>query len=251
MGKNGTMKIGTLARLSGVPPATIQYYINQGILPKPRKTSRNMAYYDDTYVERIRAIKELQKKHYLPLKVIKRILQSEGDTASIRELREIFAVKGRAFTDMTFPVRIPPSRRSTLIARTGISPADMRSLERLRLIEAKDGIYGEDDILIVDAVTRLRSQGFTEDLGFSIRDLEFLRKNAEKIAGQEVRLFSKNLAERLFNAESAGLAQAGIEAMNALFSILNRKFIKRIISDLTEEDNGGAQGRPTRRSLSK
>ena len=44
-----------LTGATGVPKSTILYYIAQGLLPEPRKTSPNMAYYDPACVERLRA----------------------------------------------------------------------------------------------------------------------------------------------------------------------------------------------------
>ena len=57
--------------MTGVPPGTIRYYINEELLPKPLKTHRNMAYYDQSYVGRIKLIRELQEKRYLPLSIIR------------------------------------------------------------------------------------------------------------------------------------------------------------------------------------
>ena len=64
-----------LSRRSGVPAPTIKHYIREGLLPEPAvRTSPNMAYYDAGLVNRIKTIKELQRSRFLPLKVIKDIL---------------------------------------------------------------------------------------------------------------------------------------------------------------------------------
>jgi len=62
---------------TGVSKETVHYYIREGLLPKPRKQGRNVAEYDDGYVERIRFIKELQDRHFFPLAVIKNILKQQ------------------------------------------------------------------------------------------------------------------------------------------------------------------------------
>ena len=69
--------MGELAEASGVPSATIKHYLREGLLPKPVKTSRNMAWYSPDYVDRIKLIKRLQEERYMPL---------EGDQANPREL---------------------------------------------------------------------------------------------------------------------------------------------------------------------
>ena len=39
------LKIGEIAKKSGVPPSTIRYYVRQGLLPEPTKVNKSMAYY--------------------------------------------------------------------------------------------------------------------------------------------------------------------------------------------------------------
>jgi DNA-binding transcriptional MerR regulator len=70
------LKIRDLVERTGVSRETVHYYIREGLLPKPRKRGRNIADYDDSYVERIRMIKELQDNYFLPLAVIKNILKN-------------------------------------------------------------------------------------------------------------------------------------------------------------------------------
>ncbi|MFO8047680.1 MAG: MerR family transcriptional regulator [Desulfosudaceae bacterium] len=65
------MKMSELSDAAGVNSATIRYYIRQGLLPRPYKTHKNMAYYDEQYIDRVLFIKKLQKEYFLPLDVIK------------------------------------------------------------------------------------------------------------------------------------------------------------------------------------
>src|SRR5581483_3333591 len=60
------LRMGELARASGVSAATIKHYLREGLLPEPVKTSRNMAYYPAEFVDRIRLIKQLQEERYMP-----------------------------------------------------------------------------------------------------------------------------------------------------------------------------------------
>lgn len=70
------MKIKELVQRTQISKETIHYYIREGLLPKPRKRCKNMADYDESYIEKIRRIKELQYNHFLPLAVIKEILKN-------------------------------------------------------------------------------------------------------------------------------------------------------------------------------
>ena len=67
-----------LAEAAGVSTGTIKHYLREGLLPEPIRTSRNMAYYPREFVERLKLIKQLQEERFLPLKVIKEILDDNG-----------------------------------------------------------------------------------------------------------------------------------------------------------------------------
>src|SRR3954454_23162287 len=89
-GANGLLKISELAERADVPVATVRHYLREGLLPEPVKTSRNMAYYPPEFAGRIRLIKQLQEERFLPLKVIRELLDSgNGDPARLRDLVEL------------------------------------------------------------------------------------------------------------------------------------------------------------------
>ena len=46
------------------------------------RTSRNMAYYPPEFVERIRLIKRLQEERFMPLRVIKDVLDDDPERAA-------------------------------------------------------------------------------------------------------------------------------------------------------------------------
>ncbi|MBK5093754.1 MAG: MerR family transcriptional regulator [Actinobacteria bacterium] len=72
-------KIGELERLSGVPRYTIHQYVRNGLLPEPVKTSKTMAYYNDSHLERLLAIQEIKGSSRVPLSFLKKVLaNSEG-----------------------------------------------------------------------------------------------------------------------------------------------------------------------------
>ena len=54
------MKIKELVERTKVSKETVHYYIREGLLPKPRKLGRNIADYDERYIDRILLIKEIQ-----------------------------------------------------------------------------------------------------------------------------------------------------------------------------------------------
>ena len=84
------LKISELADASGVPVATVRHYLREGLLPEPVKTSRNMAYYPPEFVQRIRLIKQLQEERFMPLRVIRDLLEREdADPERLRAMIEL------------------------------------------------------------------------------------------------------------------------------------------------------------------
>jgi MerR family transcriptional regulator, copper efflux regulator len=54
------MKIGEAARRSGVPPKTIRYYEQRGVLPEPRRAANGYRDYDQTVVRRLGFVRRAQ-----------------------------------------------------------------------------------------------------------------------------------------------------------------------------------------------
>lgn len=97
-----------------VSKETVHYYIREGLLPRPPKRGRNIADYNDSYIERIRLIKELQDNYFLPLSVIKKIMKNRGN----RQKDNRFSVCGPNISGLSinsFPakseVKTPPRRQ--------------------------------------------------------------------------------------------------------------------------------------------
>jgi len=232
---NGLLKIGELSRRTGAPVATIKFYLKEGLLPRPTKTKRNVAFYDPACITRIRAIRELQKKRYLPLKIIKRIVRADGD-ATIQELKTIANMRGRLFKTMSTPVRMKALGAAQLAKRTGISRGDLDMLELHGFIQPHDGLYGEDDMIIIEAAAAFRKAGFSKKLGFEVGDLEFLKKLAESAADEEIALFSKNLIGKVSGPELSKYGREGIQLINSLFAVLTTKHLKNTLSRITAEE---------------
>lgn len=64
--------LAELARVTGVTPRTVRYYIAQGLLPGANETGPG-AWYDEHHLARLRLIRELQRQH-LPLAEIRQRL---------------------------------------------------------------------------------------------------------------------------------------------------------------------------------
>lgn len=68
------MRISELARESGVPLATVKFYLREGLLPAGRRTSATQAVYDQEHLDRLRLVRALTETAGLSLARVRSIL---------------------------------------------------------------------------------------------------------------------------------------------------------------------------------
>jgi len=78
MADDSLLRIGELASKSGVTPRTIRFYVQGGLLPQPVKSRKTLALYREDCVNKIKAIKKAQTERFLPLVVIREILEENN-----------------------------------------------------------------------------------------------------------------------------------------------------------------------------
>lgn len=77
------MRISELSRTSGVPVATIKFYLREGLLPDGLRTSPNQAQYDDAHLQRLRLIRALVGTGGLSLAAAKNVLRQIDEPAAL------------------------------------------------------------------------------------------------------------------------------------------------------------------------
>jgi DNA-binding transcriptional MerR regulator len=216
--------MGALAEASGVPAATIKHYLREGLLPPPVKTSRNSAWYSPEYVDRIKLIKRLQEERYLPLDVIRRILENEPDRVEQRlELGDTLLARSEQLASGR-----GISRRRA-IEKLGLPEDVLDGFERIGAIEpipAKNGVrYSPPDAEFLAAIARFRKSGYGEALGFTIYDALIYMRHLEALARDEVDVISAKLPGKLSADEAADLIERGHGPMRDLLSAMHVKLL--------------------------
>jgi DNA-binding transcriptional MerR regulator len=197
---DGMLKMKELAEASGVSAGTIKHYLREGLLPEPVRTSRNMAYYPPEFVERIKLIKQLREERYLPLKLIRAVLEGERIRISAAELRKRYDI-----------------------------PQDVLDrLCELEVLTPTSRGFGPRDVEIVAAISRFRAGGYDERLGFTVYDTLRYKEALQPLAQEEARL----LMDRVLEADRAiELIESGVEPLNALVAALHQKLL---LAELTK-----------------
>lgn len=238
---SGLIKIGELVRKSGVQKETIRYYINNGLLPSPLKTGKNMAYYDDSYVDRIKQIKELQLKYFLPLKVIREIVAQPNAELSSSELVILRDTVNNLMRLQEIRRTYNPHTLEELSRRAGLSKKEINEMEKCEMISSfkdKNGrkVYLDADIKVVEAFAGIRSGGMSGSMGFKVDQFRMQSDVISTLAKEEVKDFVRKLGlEFKGNYDIEYLAYLGenaIERVNAFIAALRRKKILEFIETL-------------------
>jgi DNA-binding transcriptional MerR regulator len=154
----------------------IRFLESEGLIEPKRTDSGYRMFYDDD-VNRLRFILQLQRDHFLPLKVIReRLAEADGNggilppapsapTAEAPAKKAQVELQGATLT------------RAELIKAAGLSESQLKELEDFGLITAGDtGTYDENDLLVAKAARRFF------EFGVEARHLKMYRQFAEREA---------------------------------------------------------------------
>jgi DNA-binding transcriptional MerR regulator len=205
------VKMSVFAERAGVPIPTIKHYLREGLLPEPVRTSRNMAYYDATLIPKVRAIKRLQTEMYLPLRVIRQVLDRLEDE-EIPPGVALEATVARVLAEQSAQDSL--SRRQALDA--GLSEEELDALGRMGVVqpEGERATYRDDDAALLRVLAQARRAGITEELmptaalepylealaGFVRDEVAFFRAGTEAHTGPALHKLAETattLSERL------------------------------------------------------
>ena len=157
-GESG-MAVGELSRRTGLSTAAINFYVREGLLPPPVKTSATRAVYEESYVDRIGRINEL-KAQGLTLKVIARVLDNPDPAGELGITRPTRQKVAQA------PVEI-----EAFIKETGLTGEHVYNALDLGLLDPVEGRRGDSglrfdsrDITTGRAIARLLAGGIGFDL---------------------------------------------------------------------------------------
>jgi DNA-binding transcriptional MerR regulator len=234
-------KMAELVRRTGLKKETIHFYINNDLLPRPPKTERNVAYYDESYVERIRLIRELQQKYFLPLRVVKQIVSQASARMSTAEI-DLLKLGMSGLVQLQELRRThEPQTIDELSARTSLPKEEileMEGYEMIASVQDQDGrrVYLEDDIKVVEAFAGIRKGGLTAELGFDVEGFRLQSDVISALALEEVTGFVTQLRARFpRDAELLGkISENAIETVNVFICQIRRKKILEVARALSE-----------------
>jgi DNA-binding transcriptional MerR regulator len=178
-----------------------------------------MAYYPLDFIERIRLIKRLQEERFLPLRLIKGVLDEDPDRAArLIELED--RIIERAIARREQEARVS---RGDAAARYGVPEVVLDRLEELGVL-SRDG-YDEDDIRIVAAISRFRAGGYDEALGFTVYDTLRYREALEPLVAEEVHTLLDRLAGEVEPERAVDIIASGAQPLRELVGAMHSKML--------------------------
>ncbi len=212
--------VGELARRTGVSTATINYYVNMGLLPRPEKTGRTRALFPASHAQLIEYIRVL-KGRGLPLRVIKKVLDSDDPASELG----ISGESDSAAEQSGDAESAAPMSKDQLMRNSGLTAGLFERLTKAGLLRRPDRVKGRNDVYDRHDLAAARACVSLLRAGVS---LDVLARHAEfePVARAEAHF----LAEHLAVAGSVRVAYDRSRVIEASFDGL-RRYMRRVQVD--------------------
>jgi DNA-binding transcriptional MerR regulator len=236
---DGMLKMSELAERSGVSTGTIKHYLREGLLggeDDVLRTSRNMAYYPEEFVDRVRLIKRLQEERFMPLRVIRDVMAADPERAA-----RVIELEDRILE------RAIEAGESGRVSRTAVrSTYDvprnvLRRLEELDVLTPGARGYDADDVAIIEAISRFRAGGYEEALGFTVYDTLRYREALAPLVAEEVRALLDRLAGQVDVERAVQIISSGAEPLRELIGAMHSKLL---LAELRRQRGAGGRDGP-------
>lgn len=222
------MKIGEVVKQTGVPKETIHFYIREGLLRKPRKTSSNIADYTRAHVEQILLIKELRENYYLPIAEIKKVLRQLKKQSPAEQAVSQF--HHRYFRPLDRLLIREIVGEEAFREATGLGRKWLAKMQEWGIIACtlRDGerVYSQDDVIIGRLVVDMDRLGYGPKDGYNPEDLkqiaDFIR---DYVASGQNRYLKKHL-DRVAAGEILEGGSRITEVMSLFFYHMYRKLVR-------------------------
>lgn len=227
------LRISELAERAGVSKSTIKHYVNDGLLPSPVKTSKNMAYYDESCVEKIRFIKKIQKERFLPLDVIKRLIDSGKSYDEELELSKAI-LKSHKISPGSIPVR-----ESKIERLTGYPLDKIHILEQegviLPFFKNHIKYYDEADCKIIEIMKIRENLGVPFD--YSLETIRIYRDSILKAVNEDIHLFTRSFIGDIPTKQAIKFMTEADETLDSFMVLFRYKMLRTISEGIIGEIN--------------
>jgi DNA-binding transcriptional MerR regulator len=221
------MKISELSSRTRVPKETIHFYVREGLVPKPRKWGRNVADYDESFIERIHLIKEIQDHFFLPLSLIKKIIKRQNRSP---ELKALLKLRMGYFSPFDQLLEKEVVGVEAFAGATGMGQKWIVKFMEWGVItpESRDGadVYSQDDVILGRLLVDLDRAGFGPKDGIDPGVVKGYIRIYKQIVRMAHESFLNTDPDQLTPEENLAKGIRGRELMGVFFYHLYRKLAK-------------------------
>ncbi len=211
-----------LEKLTNMTRATINFYIKEGILPVPQKSAKNMAYYDEDLIEKLKVIEKMRNADFT-LNQIKRLVNYDTNTINGFGLQILESV------NKLLPYGIDQNLVSIWqIKEIGFSDENIKELIDLRIIISTDK---SNTMFPAYSMTVCKFVKYFIDLGVPLTVAKDIVTKLKELADIEKNAFinyirTPMLDSNLSQDEQKQEVQKCVENINGLLPILHLQLIK-------------------------
>jgi DNA-binding transcriptional MerR regulator len=217
------LKMSELAERSGVSAGTIKHYLREGLLTggdEVKRTSKNMAYYPEDFVERVRLIKRLQEERFMPLRVIREVMDSDPERAA-----RLIELEDRIIEKAIKAGETGRVSRAKVRSAYDVPRNVLDRLEELGILTPSTRGYDADDVAIIEAISRFRAGGYEQEIGFTVYDTLRYREALQPLVEQEVRVLLDRLAGKVEVERAVEIIASGAEPLRELIGAMHSKLL--------------------------
>lgn len=231
-----SLRMKDLCDLTGLPRQAIHFYIQQGLLPAGHKTGRNMAFYGEEHVERLKLIKKLQHERFLPLKAIKALLDDQDAAFSAAQRGFLLGVKQR----LDSLGREGDGEKNAVdaeevIARAGVPRRDLDRMIEIGILGARvEGgrtWIAEGDVWILQGWGEILRLGFTDELGIGVDDLALIQEVVQDLFNRETTLLASRI-DRLPPERAAEMIEKALPLIHTFLTGFHTAKIRDFFASL-------------------
>lgn len=225
-----------LEKMTDMSRSAINFYIKEGVLPRPQKTAKNMAYYDEDFIKKLKMVDAMRSEHY-SMNQIKKLMGGESGSVSDYYLQVLESVNRL----MPYQLDDEPVQRER-IGETGLEESLIDYLIRIKvLIPLDDGA----SIFPKYSLTICRLIKFFTDFGVPQYMIKEIASNMKDISRIEKKAFVEYIRGPMIEngmpkEEQVTVVGDCIQNINTLLPILHLQLIKYPTESILRSESGPA-----------
>jgi DNA-binding transcriptional MerR regulator len=223
------MRMAELVRLSGVPRETIHYYLREGLLPPPERSGKTSAFYREAHLERLRLIRQLRDEKYLPVAVIRSVLEAgleAGLGPDLDTLAEVLA--------------IDPTLGQPASAAPAPTAEALEAALELGLFAGEPPREDPTALRVLAAISEALALG-PEAASFTLEDMRVSAPRVSALVRAEAAAFFDLVVSRGDVAEAVRALRAGRAPVAHFLTAYRDWILRRIVDDLLGAIRDGAR----------